>query len=294
MQIFCTGSSGLVASDFRKLCLKNKVDFIGMDLHGEKESVDIMNPNNISDFIKNKIKKNAVLFHFAALTITGKNLTQEQIDLTNKVNIDGTENIIKACTSFKIPLVYISTDFVFSGSNKTKPYLPLDKTQADETVYSQSKFKAENLVLESSRQNQAVVIRIAFPYGNFTHPKMGLARKMISWMDGNEVVNLYANQKISPTPISYISKACFKTAQLLVDKKIPSGQILHCVGKVITPFEFGSIIKRVFDKKAQLNPTYPSNISLNMALDTKETDQILGFTVNTHEQELIELKKNSA
>lgn len=316
MQIICTGSTGLVASHFKQYCQNQGIIFHGVDLHGEGESIDITNYDQLYNHIK-KIKEGVILesaseasrhresnplilFHFAAITMTGKNLTPEQIDLTNRVNIDGTKNALRVCHKLKIPLVHISTDFVFSGCAKTTPYLPEDETQADDTIYSQSKKTAEDLVLATSDNQFTSVIRIAFPYGNFSHEKKGLARKMMDWMDNLPEVNLYANQQACPTPISYISKACFRISQLIsnagsqtfarLPNRLNSGQIFHVVGQTTTPYKFGSLINRIFDKRAKLNATHPKDINKNMVLDTTETEELLGFGAPSHEEELKSLK----
>lgn len=307
MNILCTGSSGLVASDFKNLCKEKRIPFFGIDLNGEGESVDITNYDQLSNYIKNlchpdpsadgvseySSNKNVIsneveksiptLFHFAAITFTGHNLTPTQIDLCKKVNIKGTKNITKICSELNIPLVHISTDFVFSGGKKTSPYLPSDPLTPDDTIYSQTKAESEKIVLT---YDNSFIIRIAFPYGNFGNPKPCLVRKMLNWMEKEEV-NLYSDQKINPTPISFISNSCLKLVQLISEKKLKAGRILHLVGTPSTPYEFGKLVKEVFQKSAKLNPiSAPAGTTLNSILDTKETEEILEIKIPEHRQEL--------
>jgi dTDP-4-dehydrorhamnose reductase len=294
--ILCTGSSGLVASNFKKLCLKKSISFYGLDLHGENKNIDITKKEELLATVKThcntSLQKNLrpILFHFAAITITGKNLTSEQIELSKKINIEGTANILQVCQKLNILLVHISTDFVFAGAKKNNPYLPNDEICPDKTVYSQTKAEAEKIVLAVKDKQQVVIIRLAFPYGNFSHAKMGLLRKMLDWMDKNEEVNLYSDQKACPTSISYFSQCCLKTAQLISEQKIKSGQILHCVGKPTTPYEFGKLAKEIFNKNAQLNKSSIGDGVKNLVLDTKETEEILGIIISTHNQAMKSLE----
>ncbi|NMB56449.1 sugar nucleotide-binding protein [Candidatus Beckwithbacteria bacterium] len=292
MQIFCTGSSGLVASDFKKLVQEKGIKFIGLDLHGEKESADITNLESFKKIVEKNLdkKQKAALFHFAAFTATGKNLSDKEIELCQKLNVEGTKNVLKACEDLKIPMVHISTDFVFSGGKKRSPYLPSDELCPDETYYSQTKAQAENLVWEKRDTQHVNIMRLAFPYGNFSHPKMGLARKIMTWMEERPEVNLYDDQQICPTPIEFISRSCLKLAQLIESEDILSGVILHVVGQQITPFEFGNLIKVIFDKKAKLNPTKAIDTYKYMVLSTKETEDILGFKIPGHRQALKALR----
>jgi len=290
--ILCTGSSGLVASDFKKLALSENIPFYGLDLHGEEESVDITNKEPVLAYINSKLnlisdKSIPILFHFAAITITGNNLTSDQIDISKKVNIDATRILLEACKQLSIPLVYISTDFVFAGGKKETPYLPDDEICPDNTIYSQTKAEAEKLVKNASKDQKVVIIRLAFPYGNFSHPKPGLARKMISWMDNNAEVKLYNDQFICPTPISYFSDCCLQIAQLISEDKLKTGQVLHCVGQTTTPYEFGSLIKEVFEKKAKLVPTSIGGGVKNLVLNTDKTEKILNI-VKPHHQNSIQ------
>ncbi len=287
--ILATGSTGLVASGLKSLSKQRNISFYGLDLHGEDISIDITDKNNLLNYL-NKLSKqveNPVLFHFAAIPITGDNLTDEQINLMRKVNVDGTANILSACARYQIPMVHISTDFVFSAGRKRNPYLPTDKIIPDKTVYAQTKADAERLVLKSTNYQHINIIRIAFPYGNMQHSKQGLLRKMLSWMDNNPEVGLYNDQYICPTSINYIAKSCLRVAELIVNKDILSGIILHIVGKPTTPYDFGVLIRKTFDKNVMLKPTsIKSKGPLNLVLDTQDTEQYLGFESPTHKDNI--------
>ena len=54
-------------------------------------------------------------------------MAEEDRETAYKVNVEGTQNIAKACKKLDIPMLYISTDYVFDGTKKGK-YLPDDKT----------------------------------------------------------------------------------------------------------------------------------------------------------------------
>jgi dTDP-4-dehydrorhamnose reductase len=289
--IICTGSSGLVADHFKKTCKAQNIPFHGLDLHGETESVDITNYQQLKLTIQ-KLSfdlKNPIFFHFAAITITGKKLTDDQIALSKKVNIKGTENIVNVTDAFKIPLVHISTDFVFSGTNQNSPFKINDKIKPDDTVYAQTKAEAENIVKNAKKRQLVCIMRIAYPYGNFSHPKLGLARKMLSWMDTKPEVSLYANQKICPTSISYISNACIKISDLITTKQTKNGQILHVAGHPTTPFKFGDLIKQIFQKETLINKTKLNEGNINLILDTKETEKLLDIKCPNHKQTLKKL-----
>jgi len=287
--VLCTGSSGLVASRFAHKVGIQGIPFYGIDVHGSEESVDILNPENLFAYVKKVFdeskeqKRKPVLFHFAAVTFTGYDLTPEQIDLAWEVNVDGTQNVVEVCKQLNIPLVHISTDYVFAGANKTTPYIPEDDVFPDETVYALTKARAEIIVLEASVNLPVAIVRIAFPYGNPDHPKQGLVRKMLEWMETKPQVSLYNDQIICPTPIDFIAQNCIKIAELFSKEELKLGNIFHVVGKPTTPFELGKIVKEVYKKETELVPTsVKSNGPKNLVLDTKSTEEKLGLVVPDH------------
>lgn len=59
------------------------------------------------------------VIHCAAYTAVDK--AEDEQELCYKVNVNGTENIAKACKSIDAKMIYISTDYVFNGKGD-KPF----------------------------------------------------------------------------------------------------------------------------------------------------------------------------
>ena len=77
------------------------------------------------------------------------------------VNSEGTANVVSACAELKIPLVYISTDFVFDGKKKS-PYREFDPTNPIQ-VYGRSKLAGEFYV--SRLLKKFFIIRTSWLFG---------------------------------------------------------------------------------------------------------------------------------
>ena len=77
------------------------------------------------------------------------------------VNLQGTVNVVTACAELKIPLVYISTDFVFDGKKKS-PYREFDPTNPIQ-VYGRSKLAGEFYVSRLLRK--FFIIRTSWLFG---------------------------------------------------------------------------------------------------------------------------------
>jgi len=78
-----------------------------------------------------------------------------------RVNEAGAGNVAKAANTVGIPVVYVSTDYVFDGE-KGAPYLPDDSVNPL-SVYARSKEAGERLVRDSAPRH--FIVRTAWLYG---------------------------------------------------------------------------------------------------------------------------------
>ena len=84
-------------------------------------------------------------------------------DKAYKVNALGTQNVCRAAQDLGIPVMYISTDFVFDG-NKDSPYLESDQPHPIST-YGRSKLAGEEYVKSLSKEY--FVVRTSWLYGRY-------------------------------------------------------------------------------------------------------------------------------
>ncbi|MCX2722856.1 dTDP-4-dehydrorhamnose reductase [Roseibium salinum] len=80
-----------------------------------------------------------------------------------RINVLGAKNLAKAAASNGIPVIHISTDYVFDGTAKTA-YAEFDRTNPI-NVYGQSKLEGEQLVRETNPRH--LVLRTAWLYSPF-------------------------------------------------------------------------------------------------------------------------------
>jgi len=84
------------------------------------------------------------VIHTAAFTAVDE--CEHRPDLAFQVNAEGTRNVALACRQASLPLLYISTDYVFDG-RKSTPYLEHDPPNPL-SVYGRSKLRGEEHVQE--------------------------------------------------------------------------------------------------------------------------------------------------
>jgi dTDP-4-dehydrorhamnose reductase len=126
-----------------------------------------------------RIGPDAVLNCAAWTDVDGAETHTEQ---AHAVNADGAGNLARAAAQAGVPLVHVSTDYVFSGeafvvsSGAPRAYVESDPT-GPQSVYGQSKLAGEQQVLAASPRH--AVVRSAWLFGiggrNFAETMLRLA-----------------------------------------------------------------------------------------------------------------------
>ena len=80
-----------------------------------------------------------------------------------RTNGVGPENLANECNNLKIPLIHISTDFVFKGDSKIK-YLPNDHTNPI-SIYGKSKLKGEENIIRICKKY--IIIRTSWVFSRY-------------------------------------------------------------------------------------------------------------------------------
>ena len=195
MRIFVTGVKGQLGFDVANELNKRGHEFIGVDI----DELDITKEQDVYRMI-DEVKPNGVI-HCAAWTAVDN--AEDNYDKVMEVNAKGTEFIAKVCKVLDIPMIYISTDYVFNGEG-TEPWKPDDKREPL-NVYGESKYRGE-LAVEELLDNYYIV-RIAWVFGQNGHNFINTMLKLGKTQDQLTVVD---DQIGTPT-------YTYDLARLLVD-----------------------------------------------------------------------------
>lgn len=195
MKVLVTGVAGQLGYDVVRELNKRSIEVVGVD----RNDFDITDIEATEKFILS-VNLDAVI-HCAAYTAV--DAAEDNVELCRKVNVNGTENIARACAKIKAKMLYISTDYVFPGSGDI-PY-DINAEKAPQNVYGQSKLDGE-LVVQKYLQNYFIV-RISWAFGkngnNFVKTMLRLGKE-------REQLSVVSDQIGSPT-------YTFDLARLLVD-----------------------------------------------------------------------------
>ncbi len=118
------------------------------------------------------------------------------------VNCLGAKNIALACEKNQIPLLHLSTDYIFDGSKNT-PYLETDPASPI-NIYGKTKWQGEEAV--RSHCEKHIILRVSAVFGqhgqNFVKTILRLAQE-------KETLRVVADQTMCPTPARAIAEALF-------------------------------------------------------------------------------------
>lgn len=200
-KIIGTGLSGLVGTRIVEL-LSDKFEFIDFSLDSGVNVLDIESLN----FAFEKNKDAIAVLHMAAFTDTNAAWDQrgDKSGICYQLNVQGTRNILDLAKQYNQYLIYISTDFVFSGSKNT-PYTEVDTPDPIEW-YGETKYLGERVIIDSGFTNYNIS-RITYPYRTNFDKKPDIVRKVLGKLQNNEPVKMFSDQICTYTFIDDIAQS---------------------------------------------------------------------------------------
>ncbi|QFZ23227.1 dTDP-4-dehydrorhamnose reductase [Saccharothrix syringae] len=136
-----------------------------------------------------------------------------------EVNAAGPERLARRCAEHGVPLLHVSTDYVFPGDG-TRPYEPDDET-GPQSAYGRTKLAGEQRVLAA--WDRAWVVRTAWLYGEHGPNFVKTMARLASERDTLSVVD---DQLGSPTWSLDLARGLVSLASLVARGATPC-RVLH-------------------------------------------------------------------
>ena len=172
MKVLLTGANGMLGQDLSPI-LEDIGAFV---IETDTDNMDITDIELVKGVLS-QVRPDFVI-HCAAYTNVDK--AEEEPEKAELINVKGTENVAKVCGELDIPLVYISTDYVFDGT-KNSPYTPEDMPNPI-NVYGRTKLEGENMVKKYCEKYY--IARTSWLYG---HYGKNFVETMLSLKDKEEI-----------------------------------------------------------------------------------------------------------
>src|SRR5579885_1705352 len=152
-RLLVTGAGGMLGQALTA-CLESRGHQV---VAMPREKLDVTNYEQVINKV-NEFTPDMVL-HCAAYTKVDQ--AESEPDLAFFINGYGTENLAVACNHLNIPLLYISSDYVFDGE-QDRPYTTWDDTRPL-SIYGKTKLAGEKAVIRHLRR--FFIVRTSWLYG---------------------------------------------------------------------------------------------------------------------------------
>jgi dTDP-4-dehydrorhamnose reductase len=213
--ILVVGSGGQLGQELQHVAWPDSAQVIAKP----EEALDITQPEQVLAAVRDAKRDGAVLVVNAA-AYTAVDKAESDVDKAFAVNRDGAGNVARACATVGLPLVHLSTDYVFDGS-KAVAYVETDIPRPL-GVYGRSKLEGEIAVQRALPEH--VILRTAWVYSAFGHNFVKTMLRLAAERPEIRVVN---DQFGCPTSARDLAVAIAGIAPVLVTHEAPWG-LYHC------------------------------------------------------------------
>ncbi len=201
MRAIVTGSTGQVASALAVRAAhepNQDLTFLA------RPQFDLEAPDELAREIRRQVPD--VVLSVAAYTAVDTAETERQKAMT--INGDAPGALSAAAADLDIPIVHLSTDYVFSGTGN-KPFVETDRPDPV-TQYGRSKLSGEEAVAHANPKH--IILRTAWVYSPFGK---NFAKTMLSLAETREQISVVADQVGNPTSAFDIADGIIRVLQKL-------------------------------------------------------------------------------
>ena len=259
MNVLVTGPDGLLGSNLvRELISRKYKVFAFVEKNKESKTISDLDLEMIQGNILEKsdvlsaTEHMDVVIHCAAMT----NMYPPRMEMVNKVNIQGTENMIAAAQHNGVKrFIYVGTANSFRSGNKENPGNELNEYGAGRygLDYMDSKYKAQLIVLDKVQKEglDAVVVNPTFMIGPYdSRPSSG------------EMIRGVYNKKVPGYPLGGKNYVSVKDVSVAIANAITKGKKGNCyiLGNENLTF------KEAFDKIARCTNSKAPRLKLSKSL----------------------------
>jgi len=206
MRIAVTGQTGQLVTSLIERGAAAGHDIIALG----RPQLDLADPASVMRALQGAAPDAIV----SAAAYTAVDKAESEVEFAHAVNGAGAGAVAQAAKALGVPLVHVSTDYVFDGT-LDRPYAESDPT-GPTGVYGASKLAGEQAVLET--YDNVAVLRVAWVYspfgGNFVKTMLRLA-------GDRDEVSVVADQIGNPTSALDIADGIIKVATNTVSDSYP-------------------------------------------------------------------------
>jgi len=268
------GYSGQVATELRRLS-PNLTYF-------DRKQANLEDPSVCGEVIR--IRQPNFVINAAAYTAV--DAAESDREKVLEVNGNAPGAMARAAAELNIPLVHISTDYVFNGSGD-QAWRPEDEVDPI-NYYGASKAEGEAQIIASGAEY--AILRTSWV---FSAHGANFVKTMLRLADSRDHLDIVSDQIGGPTPANRIAEACLTIAKALAENRGQKG-IYHFAGAPVT--NWAAFARVIFERSGKrvtvsdiLSEAYPTAAQrpLNSRLDCSKIMHVFGIEQPDWESELI-------
>ncbi len=228
MKLLIIGSKGQLGSELVRKCKRNDFSFLALDL----PEFNITDPSQVEKTLA--VFKPSIVFNASAYTNVDK--AETDLAIAFSVNSDGPANLAIYCDKNRIPIIHISTDYVFDGSKgqaytESDPVSPLG-------VYGKSKEEGESKLRSILKQH--IILRTSWLYGAYGN---NFLKTMLRLGNEKKIIKVVSDQYGCPTCAADLAEAVVDISkQITQNPKIFWGTYHYCGLGITTWHKFAKAI----------------------------------------------------
>lgn len=198
MRLVVTGREGQVARSLVERASTTAVEVIALG----RPELDLAGPADAIIAAIESVRPDGIV---SAAAYTHVDKAESERDLAFAVNEAGPRALARAAKLLGVPLIHLSTDYVFDGAKAT-PYLEDDAT-GPTGVYGASKLAGEEAVL--AEHANSAILRTAWVYSPFG---ANFVKTMLRLAGSREEIGVVADQRGNPTSALDIADGILRIA----------------------------------------------------------------------------------
>ncbi len=256
---------------------------LGLGLAGrDLEQVDITDPSRVESALDET--GCALVVNAAAYTAVDRAESEPQA--AHAVNEAGAGNVARACAKHGLPLIHLSTDYVFDGA-LDRPYRP-DDPPNPLSVYGASKLAGERAVARANPRS--MILRTAWLFSQYG---TNFVKTMLRLGQERGAVSVVDDQVGCPTGAAGLAEVVLSMAAALLEGKDDGFGLFHYCGA--EPISWCGLAREVFaaaDMAVEVEPiasaalNQPAQRPAWSALDCSRTTGVYGIMAQDWRAEL--------
>jgi dTDP-4-dehydrorhamnose reductase len=244
-RVLLTGASGFLGFNLMSL-LKTEFELYGTYCANAPPiepdrliRLDVTSPENVKEVLE--AVEPEVVVHAAAKADV--DFCEKNHDVSFRVNVRGSENLVRQAELVGARFIYFSTDLVFDGEKGN--YSEEDDPKPT-SFYGTTKLESEKRVLEVS--DKLSILRLSCMYGSKGHSNIGFVYKLVEYLKAGQPFRLFTDQYRTPLYVDDVAEAL---RRIILDVNFRG--LYHLGGpERVSRWEFGQVLAEVFGFSREL------------------------------------------